>query len=216
MRPRLLVGVAGTATEVGKTWAGAAMAAALRERGLVVSARKPVQSHDPNDPAPLDAEVLGAATGEDPAEVCPPHRTLPVAMAPPMAADVLGLPRPSLDELVAEITWNDGVDVGLLETVGGVASPIAGDADSRSLLHACAVDVTVLVADAGLGTIDAVRTGLGHLALDPVIVLLNRFDRDDDLHRRNLAWLRDTDDTDVVTSCSEVAGRLARLLEQRN
>lgn len=216
MRPRLLVGVAGTATEIGKTWAGASVATALRERGLVVSARKPVQSHDPDDAAPLDAEVLGRATGEDPAAVCPPHRTLPVAMAPPMAADVLGLPRPSLDELVAEVTWPDGVDVGLLETVGGVASPIAGDADSRAFLSACTVDVTLLVADAGLGTIDAVRTGLGHLRFDPVLVLLNRFDGDDDLHRRNLAWLREADGTDVVTSCSEVAERLARLLDERN
>jgi len=51
----------------------------------------------------------------------------------------------------------------------------------------------VLVADAGLGTINAVRLsvapfeGLGH---EP-IVLLNRFDEADDLHRRNAAWLHD-------------------------
>lgn len=216
MRPRLLVGVAGTATEIGKTWAGAEVASGLRALGLVVAARKPVQSHDPDDPAPLDAEVLAQATGEDPGAVCPVHRTLPVAMAPPMAADVLGLQRPLLDELVSEITWPDGLDVGLLETVGGVASPIAGDADSRALLRACKVDVTLLVADAGLGTIDAVRTGLGHLELDHVVVLLNRFDADDDLHRRNRDWLRQADGIDAATSCSEVVARLVRLLDSRN
>ncbi len=215
MRPHLLVGIAGTATEIGKTWAAAAVAEELGRRGLAVAARKPVQSYDPDDGSRLDAQVLGEATGEDPVAVCPPHRTLPVAMAPPMAADVLGLPRPTLSELVGEVSWPDGIDVGLLETVGGVASPMAADGDSRAMLAACLVDVTVLVADAGLGTIDAVRTGLGHLSLDPVIVLLNRHDASDDLHRRNLAWLRDVDGIEACTSVGEVADRLARLLADR-
>ena len=50
----------------------------------------------------------------------------------------------------------------------------------------------VLVADAGLGTINAVLLSrdafraVGH----EVVVVLNRFDEGDDLHRRNAAWLR--------------------------
>ena len=43
-------------------------------------------------PAGRDAAVLGAATGESPEEVCPPHRWYEVAMAPPMAAEALGRP----------------------------------------------------------------------------------------------------------------------------
>lgn len=212
MKPRLLVGVAGTATDVGKTWAASAVAADLRGRGLTVAARKPVQSHDPHDDSPLDAEVLAEATGADPDVVCPAHRTLPVPMAPPMAADVLGQPRPAMLDLLAETSWPDDVDVGLLETVGGVASPVAGDGDSNDLLAAAGVDCALLVADAGLGTIDAVRTALHHLDVGPVIVLLNRFDEGDDLHRRNLDWLRVTDSLDPCTTSGEVADRLAGLV----
>ena len=65
-RPGWLLVVAGTATEVGKTWVGAALARDLREAGWVVGARKPVQSFEPDDPAPTDAACLAAATGESP------------------------------------------------------------------------------------------------------------------------------------------------------
>ncbi len=43
-RPAALVFVAGTATDVGKTWWTAAVARELRARGVQVAARKPVQS----------------------------------------------------------------------------------------------------------------------------------------------------------------------------
>ena len=95
-RPDLLVLVVGTATDVGKTWVGARTLAALRAKGMTVAARKPAQSFALDDPHPTDAEVLSAATGEEPSTVCPAHRSYPVAMAPPMAADVLGLPAPTL------------------------------------------------------------------------------------------------------------------------
>jgi hypothetical protein len=45
------------------------------------------------------------------------------------------------------------------------------------------------VADAGLGTINAVRLCVEALRGFPVLVALNRFDPADDLHVRNRAWL---------------------------
>ncbi|HSP04712.1 MAG TPA: AAA family ATPase, partial [Acidimicrobiales bacterium] len=89
-RPRLLVGVCGTATEVGKTWASARLIEVLVGDGRTVAARKPLQSFDPDDDAPTDAEVLAAATGETPHDVCPEPGWYPVPMAPPMAAAALG------------------------------------------------------------------------------------------------------------------------------
>lgn len=210
-RPMLLVGVCGTATEVGKTWAGAELARRLRGDGRTVAARKPLQSFDPDDAAATDAEVLAAATGEGVSEVCPEVGWYPVPMAPPMAAAALGRPCPTLAEVVASIAWPaPPVEVGLVETVGGVRSPLAEDGDSRDLVRALGVDVVVLVADAGLGTIDAVRSGVDSLAPLPVVVLLNRFDDADDLHRRNLEWLRDRDHIDVVTAIDDLAAALPR------
>ena len=204
-RPSVVVAVVGTGTEVGKTWVGARLLEQLRRDGAAVAARKPVQSFDPAADEPTDAEVLAAASGEDPTEVCPEHRWLPVPMAPPMAADVLGSPAPRLGALLDELVWpGRQVDVGLVETVGGVRSPVADDGDSRDLARALAPDVVLLVADAGLGTIDAVRSAVDALAPEAVLVHLNRFDPDDDLHRRNLAWLRDHDGLDPVVTIEEL------------
>jgi dethiobiotin synthetase len=53
----------------------------------------------------------------------------------------------------------------------------------------------VLVADAGLGTINAVRLSVYALRRLPsaVIVVLNRFDAMSELYMRNLGWLRGRD-----------------------
>lgn len=197
--------VAGTGTEVGKTWVACGLAWALRSSGLTVAARKPVQSHDPADRAPLDSELLAAATGEDAAAVCPPERTYPLAMAPPMAAEALGRPVPTLADLAAGISWPAGVAVGILETAGGVRSPLAPDGDTVDLVRLTGPDLVVLVADAGLGTINAVRSSAAALGDVALVVLLNRFDPGDDLHRRNRAWLTERDRLRVLTDPAELA-----------
>lgn len=208
-RPDLVVVVVGTATEIGKTWVTAATARHLRDGGTTVAARKPAQSFDPDDSEPLDAEVLAAATGEIPDAVCPASMSYPVPMAPPMAADVLGRPRPSVDDLLAAVVWPaSSTDIGFVESVGGLRSPVASDGDSRTLVHRITPEVVVLVADAGLGTINDVRSAVDALAPFPAIVMLNRYVPADDLHRRNRAWLVDVDGFDVVTSVDELAGRL--------
>ncbi len=186
--------VVGTGTDVGKTWVADRLLRTLRTDGRRVAARKPAQSFEPgDDPAGRDAAVLGAASGEMPEEVCPPHRWFEVAMAPPMAAEVLGRPAFGVADLMAEVRWpDDAVDVGLVETAGGVRSPLATDGDALSLCIALAPDVVVLVADAGLGTINAVRLTVEALrrVAAPLVVVLNRFDPASELHVRNLEWLR--------------------------
>ena len=208
-RPRRLVLVVGTATEVGKTWVGGQVLERLRAGGSSVAARKPAQSADAGDPGPSDADVLAAATGEAPDTVCPPHRTYTVAMAPPMAAEVLVLPPPTLADLLDELRWPDpGVDIGWLETVGGVRSPIAVDADAIDLADAVRPDLVLLVADAGLGTINAVRLTLAALTEHPTVTFLNRYEPTNDLHKRNCAWLRDQHDIEAVTDLNELVARV--------
>lgn len=210
-RPDVLVVVTGTGTEVGKTWVGTAFAREARSRGVTVAARKPVQSFAPDDAQPHDADVLAGATGEDPDSVCPRHRSYPLPMAPPMAAEALGLEPFTIADLVAETTWPEATDVGLVEGAGGPRSPLAADGDTVDLVRALGTDMIVLVADAGLGAINGVR--LSHAALRgiaPVSVLLNRYDDSDDLHRRNREWL--TRDADVLV---DVASLVERSVGQR-
>lgn len=210
-RPGRLVVVTGTGTEVGKTWFAAATLAELRALGASVAARKPVQSFDPGMGA-TDAEVLASATGEDSEVVCPPHRSLAVAMAPPMAADALGAPDFTIAELAAELHWPPGTDVGMVEGVGGPRSPLAADGDTVDLVATVDPELVVLVADAGLGAVNAVLLAAAPFAGRELVTALNRFDADDDLHRRNRRWLVERARVEVVT---EPAALAARVLPRR-
>ncbi len=195
--------VAGTGTEVGKTWTAVKLIEHARARGLRVAARKPAQSYSSTDDT-TDADLLAAASGEGPHDVCPAHRWYPVPMAPPMAADALGRSRIRLDELLAETRCPSDVDLALIETAGGLCSPIAHDADNLELIGRLAPTKVLLVADAGLGTLNSVRLCLRALGALPTIVFLNRFDERSDLHRRNRAWLA-SDGVDARVNVASLA-----------
>lgn len=208
-RPNRLVAVVGTGTDIGKTYITARLLEELREEETSVAVRKPAQSFAPSGhPADYDATVLGTASGEPPETVCPPHRWYEMAMAPPMAADALGRPVFTIDDLIEELHWpRRPVEVAFLETAGGLRSPIAEDGDCLSLVVAAMPDVVLLVADAGLGTINSVRLTMDALVRLPAetVVVLNRFDVGSELHQRNLAWLRDCDGFAVFRVPGDVA-----------
>lgn len=213
-RPRRLVVVVGTGTEVGKTWISARLLEHWRALGLRAAARKPVQSFTPGE-GPTDAEALGDASGEDAKVVCPPERSYPVALAPPMAVRRLGSEPVALRELVSGLGWPPGpVDVGLVETAGGLRSPQADDGDALDLCVELRPDTVLLVADAGLGTINAVRLATDALAArrQPYVVVLNRYDAGDALHVENLQWLTTVDGLDVVAGDASGIDELARRL----
>jgi dethiobiotin synthetase len=208
-----LVVIAGTGTDVGKTYVAAALLHALRRRSRAVAARKPVQSFAPGD-ASTDADVLAAATDVTATEVCPAHRWLEVPLAPPMAAEALGRPPFTVADLATEIRASAPRDVPMLvETAGGVRSPIADDGDCVAFIRALEPDLVVLVADAGLGTINLVRLSRDALREERVVVVyLNRYDGRADLHVRNAEWLRTREDLDVVTDIEALVTLVEPLL----
>jgi dethiobiotin synthetase len=202
--------VTGTGTEIGKTWWSVALIRELRARGVVAAARKPAQSFRPGDGA-TDAELLAEASGIDPTLVCPPPRWYELPLAPPMAAAALGRPGFTISDLVAETS--SAADrltesnlpvrirrVLLVEGAGGPRSPLADDGDNVDFARALGVDLVLLVADAGLGTINAVRLAAAPFREIgvPLVVALNRFGGDP-LHAVNEAWLRDRYGFDTVT-----------------
>ena len=199
-----VVFVTGTGTEVGKTWASAGLARLLRERGLGVEACKPVQSYDPDEAGPTDAEALAAATGQHPDDVCPPERTLPVPLAPPMAAGKLGRPCPTLDELAAACRFPASADVGLVEGVGGLYSPLASDGHNLDLIERVGPDLVIVVASAALGGIHDTLACTLPLSACRQAVFLNRFDPCTEVHVLNAGWLREAG-LAVATSLSELA-----------
>lgn len=212
LRPQRLIVVVGTRTEIGKTWVSARLLRDLRASGVDVAARKPAQSFDSDD-ALTDAHHLADASGETPTEVCPRHRWYPIPMAPPMAADALARPAFTIEDLVSEIQWPlPAPDVAFVESAGGVRSPIASNGDAITLIELLQPDIVLLVADAGLGTINDVTLSLeainsgAHVATP--IVVLNRFDPSDDLHRRNREWLTQHLDVEVLSSVPSVLAKI--------
>jgi len=204
-----VIAVTGTGTEVGKTFVAAAVAVELRVQGVAVHARKPVQSFLPGDET--DADVLAAATGEDPHEVCPAHRWFPTAMAPPMAAAALGEPAFTIADLVGELRVPAG-GTTIVEGAGGLRSPLADDGDTRTLIEACDPDAVLLVANAGLGTIHDVRLCAEALGgRRRLLVYLNRFDGLDRLHVRNAEWLRTRDGLEVFTDLEAISAVVAAI-----
>ncbi len=178
--------VAGTGTDVGKTWVLTRLITELRARGHEIRARKPAQSFAPSELGTTDAELIGAAGGVPATVVCPAHRWYETPMAPPMAAAVLGRPPFTIADLVREI---DVKPACFIEGAGGPRSPIATNGDNVDLARALGTGLVVLVADAGLGTINAVELSVTAFQGFEVIVFVNRFDQTNDLHRRNREWL---------------------------
>ena len=203
-RRGIVVFVAGTGTEMGKTWAAAGLARLLRDSGRSVAARKPVQSFDLHTGGPTDAEVLAAATGQDPDAVCPTKHAYPVPLAPPMAARKLGRVCPTLDEMAANCHFAATVDVGLVEGVGGLYSPIASDGHNLDLIERIEPDLVIVVASAALGGIHDTMACTLPLSAFRRAVFLNRFDPETEVHALNARWLRDTG-LEVATTLVELA-----------
>jgi dethiobiotin synthetase len=206
----MLIVIAGTGTDVGKTWVACQLARELRRRSFVVSARKPAQSFSAADTASgaTDADLLARATGEQATDVCPPSRWYPKAMAPPMAAESMGSAPFGLDDLLSQLSWPVDADVGLVEQAGGIGSPQASDGDGVDMVDKLGPDCVVLVAGAGLGTLSNIGLAARALGRRRLVVYLSRFDPGDDLHVANRRWLAEHRSMAVVIEPVQLAHAL--------
>lgn len=155
--------IAGAGTDVGKTWVTAALARALRVAGASVGVFKPVASgYDPAHPEESDAGRLLAALGRDPTpenihDVCPLRFAEP--LSPPAAARREGvtLAFETLAESCRARIAAGGVDVLLIEGVGGLMSPLTDETTGLDLMTALGVPA-VLVGGTYLGGISHLLT----------------------------------------------------------
>ena len=160
--------VAGSGTDVGKTYVTASLVRALRAGGRRVRVCKPLASGLPplDDPAfaASDPAVLLAAAGVEVSpetlETCSPWR-FAAPLSPDMAAAAEGR-RVSLAEVTAwtcAVLAEPGFDIGLVEGVGGVMSPVTADATGLDLAEALGAPV-LLVCGSYLGAISHALTAL--------------------------------------------------------
>jgi dethiobiotin synthetase len=153
--------VTGTGTDIGKTYVSCALIRALKARGAVVDAFKPVVSgFDPRDAAASDPARLAAALGDPGAVFRIAPRRYRAPLSPNIAARLEG--QTLVDDMVIDAVARAAeIRDGLLlvEGAGGVMSPLTDGETNLDMITALGAPV-LLVAGSYLGTISHVLTAL--------------------------------------------------------
>jgi len=148
--------ICGTGTEVGKTHVGAALCAAIRRRGGVVRGLKPIESGW-QGPAGSDAARLAEASGTACRE---PLFALARPVSPHLAAREEGrtIELSKLDGWLAEhpSPLPESGEWLVVETAGGLMTPLAPKLDNLDLVMALGKAELVLVASDRLGALHEV------------------------------------------------------------
>ncbi|WP_049901558.1 dethiobiotin synthase [Halococcus agarilyticus] len=191
--------VVGTDTSVGKTVVTAGLVAWLREEGIDARAVKPVQTgYPPDDDAGFVAEACRAGD----AATC--IERLEPPLAPRVAAERVGTE-------LSYVTIREGCEralaaseVGVLEGVGGVRVPLAGDREVIDLVADLELPA-VVVARSGLGTLNHTALtveGLAAHGVETHAVVLNEYTSETVAERTNQAELERMTDVPVHTLSS--------------
>ena len=145
--------VAGTDTEIGKTFVACALLHALRNQGISAIGMKPVAAGTDENGRNDDVEALIAASGvEAPRELVNPYLYAP-AIAPHIAALEAG--RPIDLERIAQsfAALRPLADAIVVEGVGGFCVPLGPQVDAADLAQRLALPV-ILVVGMRLGCIN--------------------------------------------------------------
>lgn len=194
MRDAKALFVAGTGTDVGKTYVTALMAKFLRGAGIDVGYYKAAVSgvsFDPDGTISSDATFVAKVAGIDETHDQMVSRTYRTAVSPHLAARLEGGP---IDMMTARVDFARACarhDYILMEGSGGIACPLRHDDIARISLDDVVRDLglpVLLVADAGLGTLNALATTMAYMEradLRAVGIVLNRFRAGDTMHEDN-------------------------------
>lgn len=188
--------VVGTDTGVGKTVVTAGLVGWLRDSGVDARAVKPCQTgHPPDD----DANYVQQAAESEDAAVC--LRRLEPALAPAVAASQTGATLRYDEILDGCRAALDAVDVGVVEGIGGLRVPLAGDREVVDLVSDLGVPA-VVVARSGLGTLNHTALTVEALARRDVPIqgiVFNEYEGATTAERTNPAVLTEMTDCPVWT-----------------
>lgn len=187
--------IAGTGTDVGKTYVTALILKKLHENGVAAAYYKPAMSGNEKDEngalIPGDAAFVKAVSSipQPVEEMCP--YVYERAVSPHLASRIEGNPVRmdiALQGLKAVGAQYDFVTV---EGAGGILCPLAFDEEKTLLADfvEAAELPCALVADAGLGTINSVGLTAFYMKERGISlkgIFLNRYDPDREMHRDNL------------------------------
>lgn len=205
--------ITGTGTDLGKTYVAGELVAALQGEGYDTAYYKPVLSGSDNI-FESDAGMVRKRAGLEQEPLSMVTTMFHDAVSPHLAAARVqqGV---DLDIIKADFgAVNMLHDVTVVEGCGGIVCPLTLFADGRRIMQedvirALGLDA-VIVADAGLGTINATVLTIEYMrahGLGIAGVILNRFDETDEMHQDNLAMIEKLGGVDVVATVA-VGGTL--------
>ncbi len=177
--------ITGTDTNVGKTWVGAHLISALRDKNTNLVLRKPIESGwDENNVESTDAWLLAKAANqvESLNDICPNRFSRPVS---PVRAAALEGKKLSIDTVKTQCL--KGMEAGsflYVEGAGGFYSPLCADGLNADLVKALDLPV-LLVAENRLGCINQVLLNVGAIkqqGLKLKAVVLNDISGDNESH----------------------------------
>lgn len=176
------VAVVGTDTGIGKTVVTAGLVGWLRESGVDAVGVKPAQTGYPPDD---DAGYVARACGEAEAATCVERLEPP--LAPRVAAERAGVDLEYDAILEGVLAALEDREVGVVEGIGGLRVPLAGDREVLDLVADLRLPA-VLVARSGLGTLNHTALSVQALrgrGLPVVAVVLNQYEGDGVAERTN-------------------------------
>lgn len=181
---RLLI--AGTGTDVGKTFVTSALLVGLRNRGQAVVGLKPIESGY-NDAGASDAEALFAASGSPVGLNWRPRYALAAPVSPHLAARQHGV-NIEIEEVVRWVEFNTTAatappsEVALVESAGGLFSPLSAMTTNLDLIRRLEPCAWILVAPNRLGVLHDVGAAVRAARAEhraPDILYLNRMGHDE-------------------------------------
>ncbi len=197
--------ITATGTDVGKTYISALLVKQLRERGVNCDYYKPVLSGaiiHVNEILAEDAEIVCNTAGlaGDPLERV--SYVFEPAVSPHLAAAMEGRTI-AIEKIVEDYERiSSKSDFTVVEGAGGITTPL--DLDIKLFMY----DVpevlglsTIIVADAGLGSINSTFLTVDFLKRSPIKIkgiILNNFDKEDFMHVDNLRVIEEICDVKVI------------------
>jgi dethiobiotin synthase len=185
------IAILGTDTDAGKTWLGVQLVSHMVAHERTIAAFKPIESGvELSDGVPLDAKAYADATGQSIEVVCP--WPLPRPVAPAAELERLGSRVSAADIEAAAHTAGHGSRTLLIESAGGVLSPLTPSLSSADLASLFDAEV-ILVARSRLGVLSAVATAVEALLsrnLRISAIVLNEHPDDEGVdHNLNAEWI---------------------------
>lgn len=190
--------VTATGTDIGKTFVGAGLARALRDKGRKVAVIKPVVSgFNPQAWAQSDPALLLEAAGEIPS-LARIEAIAPWRFEAPLSPDMAAQRESKSIDFAALVSFcrseaKKAEDVFMIEGIGGLMVPFTPDATVLDLVAALGIKPLV-VAGTYVGSLSHTLTALavlGQRALRPLALVLNESPQSAASPEETAASLRD-------------------------